>query len=85
MPQKFNTIEIEGSIDQHHHLRLTDPLLPEAEPGPVRVLVLIPKSVEISEHDWQGGAATNPAFDFLKDSAEDIYTPLDGKPFHDQR
>ena len=30
-------------------------------------------------------AETNPAFDFLKEKAEDVYTRADGKPFHDQR
>jgi len=29
-------------------------------------------------------ATTSPAFDFLKDAAEDIYTAADGKPFDDQ-
>ena len=29
-------------------------------------------------------AAHNPAFDFLKDPAEDIYTLSDGKLFRDQ-
>jgi hypothetical protein len=28
-------------------------------------------------------AAKNPAFDFLKEPEEDIYTPADGKPFDD--
>ena len=26
----------------------------------------------------------NPVFDFLKEPEEDIYTPADGKPFHEQ-
>jgi len=28
--------------------------------------------------------ARSPAFDFLKDAAEEVYTAADGKPFHDQ-
>ena len=28
-------------------------------------------------------AIANPAFDYLRDSAEDIYTLADGLPFHD--
>jgi hypothetical protein len=39
---------------------------------------------DISESAWTKAAATTPAFDFLKDAAEDIYTAADGKPFHDQ-
>lgn len=37
----------------------------------------------IDEREWLQAAATNPAFDFLKDPEEDIYTLADGKPFND--
>ncbi len=30
------------------------------------------------EREWLRAATRNPAFDFLKDSVEDIYTPADG-------
>jgi Uma2 family endonuclease/Flp pilus assembly protein TadD len=40
---------------------------------------------EIDEREWLRSAASNPAFDFLKDPEEDIYTLADGKPFHDER
>jgi hypothetical protein len=36
------------------------------------------------ELEWLQAAARNPAFDFLKDTAEDIYTPADGVPFNDE-
>jgi hypothetical protein len=36
---------------------------------------------EFSEQEWAKNAATSPAFDFLKDEAEDIYTRADGTPF----
>ncbi|HEX3800165.1 MAG TPA: hypothetical protein VH413_15835 [Verrucomicrobiae bacterium] len=36
---------------------------------------------EFSEQGWTKNAATSPAFDFLKDEAEDIYTRSDGTPF----
>jgi tetratricopeptide (TPR) repeat protein len=38
---------------------------------------------EIDEHEWLRAATSNPAFDFLKDPEEDIYTLADGKPFND--
>lgn len=38
---------------------------------------------EIDEQEWLQAAASNPVFDFLKDSEEDIYTLADGKPFND--
>jgi hypothetical protein len=36
------------------------------------------------EAAWTKVVAASPAFDFLKDAAEDVYTAADGKPFHDQ-
>ena len=33
---------------------------------------------------WLEAAARNPAFEYLNDLAEDIYSLSDGKPFHDQ-
>lgn len=83
MPVGFRAIELEGDIDQHHRLRL-DACLPGAGPGRVRVLVLIPEAEDGGEAEWLRAAAVNPAFDFLKDPAEDVYSPTDGKPFHDQ-
>jgi hypothetical protein len=83
MPTGFRAIELEGDIDQQHRLHL-DARLPGAGPGRVRVLVLIPDVDDMSEAEWLRGAAASPAFDFLKDPAEDVYSPTDGKPFHDQ-
>lgn len=37
---------------------------------------------EIDDREWLRAAATNPAFDFLKEPEEDIYTVDDGKPFN---
>ncbi|HOU12085.1 MAG TPA: hypothetical protein PKZ84_03140 [Anaerolineae bacterium] len=34
---------------------------------------------EIDEVEWLYAAAHNPAFDFLRDPEEDIYTLADGK------
>ena len=38
---------------------------------------------EIDESEWLRSAASNPAFDLLKDPEEDIYTLADGKPFNE--
>ncbi|MGP8321973.1 MAG: DUF433 domain-containing protein [Methanosarcinaceae archaeon] len=45
----------------------------------VRVSHLLPEDSDISETEWLQAAATNPAFDFLKDPEEDIYTLADGE------
>lgn len=44
---------------------------------------LVYNEAEISETEWLKAAATNPAFDFLSDPEEDIYTLANGKPFLD--
>jgi hypothetical protein len=79
----MNAIETTGVVDAQHQLRLDEPL-PVAGQSRVRVIVLVPEEADISEAVWTKAAATSPAFDFLKDAAEDIYTEADGKPFHDQ-
>ena len=80
----MNAIETTGIVDAQHQLRLDEPL-PIAGPSRVRVIILVPESGDIEENAWAKATATSPAFDFLKDAAEDIYTRADGKPFHDQR
>jgi hypothetical protein len=79
----MNAIETTGIVDAQHQLRLDEPL-PIAGQSRVRVIVLVPDEVDISESSWTKAIANNPSFDFLKDAAEDIYTAADGKPFHDQ-
>ena len=39
----------------------------------------------IDEKEWLYSATNNPAFNFLKEPEEDIYTIADGKQFHDKR
>ena len=80
----MNAIETTGVVDAQHQLRLDKPL-PIAGHSRVRVVVLVPEEADISETAWAETVAISPAFDFLKDAAEDIYTATDGKPFDDQR
>jgi hypothetical protein len=78
-----NAIETTGVVDAHHQLRLDHPL---PIPGHirVRVIVLVPEPGDISESAWAEAVLANPAFDFLKDSEEDVYSATDGKPFDDK-
>lgn len=80
----MTAIETTGVVDEQHRLCLDKPL-PIAGHSRVRVIVLVPESSEIEEQTWLKTAAASPAFDFLKESAEDIYLPNDGRPFHEQR
>ena len=77
-------IETTATINAKRQLVL-DELLPIAGPTKVRVIILLPEEVDIDEKEWLRSASVNPAFDFLKEPEEDIYTLADGKPFHDQR
>lgn len=77
-------IELTATIDARRQLVL-DETIPVVGPVRVRVIILLPEEIDINEKEWLRVANTNPAFDFLKESAEDIYTPADGRPFHDQR
>jgi hypothetical protein len=79
----MNAIETTGVVDAQHQLRLDEPL-PIPGQSRVRVIVLVPEAEDISEEAWRKAASASPAFDFLKDAAEDVYSTADGKPFHDQ-
>lgn len=84
METPMTSIEMTGTIDEHNQLHL-DGSLPITGPKRVRIIVLTAKEDEISEADWLKAAAKNPAFEFLHDSAEDIYTLSDGKPFNAEK
>ncbi len=78
----MTAIEVTGQIDEHYQLQL-DTRLPVRGPKRVRVIVLYP-SDELNEAEWLYAASINPAFDFLHDPEEDIYSLNDGQPFHDE-
>jgi hypothetical protein len=79
----LKAIEVGGTIDEQRRVQL-DELLPIVGPSRVRVIILLPDETDIDEKAWLQAVASNPAFDFLKDPEEDIYTIADGKPFDDQ-
>ncbi len=80
----MTAVEVTGTVDEHQQLRL-DSALPIQGPVRVRVLVLYPIEDEaLSEEEWLHAAARNPAFDYLREPEEDIYSPADGKPFDGQ-
>ncbi len=83
MKAAMTAIEVTGMVDEHRQLQL-DHLLPLAGPRRVRVIVLYPSVDEWNETEWLQMAARNPAFDFLKEPEEDIYTLADGTPFDDK-
>jgi hypothetical protein len=85
MSVPVRAIETTGVIDEASHLQLDTPL-PVVGPSRVRVIVLFPEEEreDIDELEWLRAAMVNPAFDFLEDPEEDVYTLADGRPFDDQ-
>ena len=76
----MKAIEVVGTVDEKSQLHIDEPL-PIPGPRRVRIIVLFPGEKEMDEIEWLRAASANPAFEFLKDPAEDIYKPTDGKPF----
>jgi hypothetical protein len=78
----MKAIEINSKTDNKGILKI-DYQLDRAD-SDVRVLILVDDySDENEEKLWMNAIATNPAFDFLKDKSEDIYSIHDGEPFND--
>jgi len=67
------------AISEEWRYALTRDAIAEA----ARASHLLPEESDINETEWLQAAAANPAFDFLKDPEEDVYTLSDGEPFYD--
>ena len=76
----MKAVEVNGTVDEHGRLRLDEPLSSDLT-GRVRVILLSGDYGDVDEREWLRQAAVNPAFEFLNDPAEDIYSLSDGKPF----
>ncbi|MCD6327816.1 hypothetical protein J7M28_09715 [bacterium] len=70
---RARTIETTGTVDDRRQLHLDSPLS-LAGPARVRVIVVFEDDDDFPENEWLEAAASNPLFDFLKHSTEDIYT-----------
>jgi len=79
----MKAIEINSKTDKKGHLKINYKL--NKSNSNVRVLILLDDDyTDIDEEAiWMDSIAKNPSFDFLKDSAEDIYSLKDGEPFND--
>ncbi|MCX6258733.1 MAG: hypothetical protein NTW49_12675 [Bacteroidia bacterium] len=76
----MKAIEINKKTDKHGHLKINYPL--DKKERNVRIIILIDeKNDDIEEEKlWMSSISSNPAFNFLKDSNEDIYSLNDGEP-----
>ena len=79
----MKAIEVTGTVDEQGQLHLDEPLT-ILGPRRIRAILLFPEETDIDEREWLQAAVSSPAFDFLKDPAENIYTLTDGKPFYDE-
>ena len=74
-------LEMNAQIDGKGQLVIEKPLLTALNKH-VKIIVLFDQEEdEFDETTWLRSVSVNPAFDFLKDEAEDIYTINDGEPF----
>ena len=82
----MKAVETRGKVDRDGRL-IVEERVPLPEAANVRVIVLAPEDgdelPELDERAWLRAAAAGGGFDFLNDPAEDVYSPADGKPFHD--
>jgi hypothetical protein len=79
----MKAIEISTKTDKHGHLRINYPL--NNRDSNVRIIILVDEnSDDVNEEElWMKTISTNPAFDFLKDTSENIYSLTDGEPLDD--
>lgn len=77
----LRAIEATGVIEERRNIRLDEPI-PIVTEGRVRVIIFVDDESDIGETEWHRAASRNPAFAFLLDPGEDIYSSEDGKPFY---
>jgi hypothetical protein len=73
------TIALQAHFDGQH-IVLDEPY---DLPANTNLMVTVLPADDESEDTWLRAAASNDAFSFLADPAEDIYTVADGEPFRD--
>ena len=78
----MKAIEIGAFLDEKGILKLDNPL--QFINKRVKIIILIPEEDEISDSAWLQATSSNPAFNFLNDKEEDIYSITDGEPITDE-
>ncbi len=76
----MKAIEAPGKIDSRGNLKLNKQL--RLKKKNVKVIILYPEQEENPEKEWLTAIASNPAFSFLTEKGENIYSLNDGKPFN---
>ena len=79
----MRAIEVTGEIDKKGILHLDSPLIIREKKVKVIILMSEEEDEATEEKIWLSAMKHNPAFDFLHDEQENIYSLKDGKRFHD--
>jgi hypothetical protein len=74
----MKAIELKANIDENGQLKVDTPL--KLINTRVKIIVLFPEDNDFDDDEWLAGISASPAFDFLREDEEDIYTIADGKP-----
>ena len=79
----MRAIEINSKTDKTGHLKINYKL--DKSESKVRILILLDDDfLELEEEKlWMNSISKNPAFDFLNDPVDDIYSLKDGEPLND--
>ena len=79
----MKAIEISTKTDKYGHLKINYPL--NNRDSNVRIIILVDEMNDDANEEklWLRTISSNPAFDFLKDKSENIYSLTDGEPFND--
>ena len=80
----MRAIEINTITDKLGHLKIDYPI--NKSEKKVRVIILVDDTVDYDDEEtlWLSGISSNPAFDFLNEPSENIYTLKDGECFNDK-
>ena len=79
----MKAIEINSKTDKTGRLKINYKL--DKSESNVRILILFDEDLSEQEEEklWINSISKNPAFDFLNDPQEEIYSLKDGEPFND--
>jgi hypothetical protein len=80
----MKAIEIKSKTDKKGNLKINYQL--NKSNRNVRILILLeddPYHADDEEKLWMDAVSDNPAFDYLFEESEDVYSVNDGEPFND--
>jgi hypothetical protein len=79
----MRAIEINTMTDNFGHLKIDYPI--NKRDKKVRVIILVEDSIDYTDDEskWLSAISSNPAFNFLNEPSENIYTLKDGESFDD--